>query len=371
MSTQNTKSIWVPETRQDAWDIALMLSNNNNRDAMDLLRCHASFGHHWAYDMGQVMINTASIKGKPTMRADAIAGIAYNSGLVERIQIVHHDAEACIIECVRTDDPSKTVHKQAFTMQQAHQMGLTNNSNWKRMPLQMLRARCIAAACRSVWPDAVAGIYSSDEIADNMPLTDQERFEITARSLGEDDVKYAPSAQPQPMPAPQPSNPPKPKLVEPQQTTARHMHTVDNVDDFYAVCESHNLNESEVKKLLKAKGIKLSDLTGDQMLDFFYSHVMHSATRLMPELADDWFNTKESPKAHAVFKSQYKALSMFKPAWYGPRLKVPAFVETLRAVCALTTDELMVKGVDVLRQMSPDDWSAYDYVDSFESNLSA
>jgi hypothetical protein len=145
------------------------------------------------------------------------------------------------------------------------------------------------------------------------------------------------------------------------------MHTVDTVDDFYAVCESHNLNESEVKKLLKAKGIKLSELTGDQMLDFFYSHVMHSATRLMPKMEDDWFNTKESPKAHAVFKSQYKALSMFKPAWYGPRLKVPAFVETLRAVCALTTDELMVKGVDVLRQMSPDDWSAYDYVNSFES----
>lgn len=371
MNTQNFKSIWVPNTRADAWDMALMLSNNNNRDAMDLLRCHASFGHHWGYDMGQVMVNTTSIKGKPTMRADAIAGIAYNSGLVERIQITHHDAEACVIECVRSDDASKTVHKQVFTMQQAHQMGLTNNSNWKRMPLQMLRARCITAACRAIWPDAVSGIYSSDEIADNMPLSDKERFEITTRSLGEDDVKYAPSAVPQPMPLPQPSNPPQSKPVEPQQTSERHMHTVDTVDDFYAVCESYNLPESEVKRLLKTQKIDLDKLTGDEMLDFFYSHVIHSATRLMPDMVDAWYESQDVEKAHSVFKSQYKALSMFKPAWYGPRLKVPAFVETLRAVCTFTNDELMVKGVDVLRQMSPDDWSAYDYVNSFEANLSA
>jgi hypothetical protein len=371
MSTQNFKSIWVPETRADAWDMALMLSNNNQRDALDLVKCHASFGHHWGYDMGQVMVNTTSIKGKPTMRADAIAGIAYNSGLVDRIQIVHHDAEACVIECVRSDDASKTVHKQVFTMQQAHQMGLTNNSNWKRMPLQMLRARCITAACRSVWPDAVSGIYSSDEIADNMPLSDQERFEITTRSLGEDDVRYAPSAVPQPMPEPQPSNPPQPKPVEPKQTADRHMITVDTVDDFYAVCESYNLPEAEVKRLLRAKKIKLDKLTGDQMLDFFYSHVMHSATRLMPEMVDAWYESKDVEKAHSVFKSQYKALSMFDPAFYGPRLKVPAFVETLRTVCTFTNDEVMVRGVEVLRQMSPDDWSAYDYVNSLSAEQSA
>ena len=53
MSTQNFKSIWVPETRADAWDMALMLSNNNQRDALDLVKCHASFGHHWCYDMRQ------------------------------------------------------------------------------------------------------------------------------------------------------------------------------------------------------------------------------------------------------------------------------------------------------------------------------
>jgi len=370
MNTLNIKSIWVPENRADAWDMALMLSNNNQRDALDLIKCHASFGHHWGFDMGQVMVNTVCIKGKPTMRADAIAGITYNSGRVDRIQIVHHDNEACVIECVRSDDPNRTVHKQIFTMQQAHQMGLTNNSNWKRMPMQMLRARCITAACRAVWPDAVSGIYSSDEIADNMPLSDQERFEITTRSLGEDDVKYMPSNQPVSQPAPQPSKPPAPQ-PQPAPQQDRHMHTVDNTDDFYAVCESYNLVEAEVKNLLKVKGIKLSELTGDQMLDFLYSHAMHSATRLMPNLADDWYNTNEAGKAHSVFKSQYKALTMFDPAWYGPRIKVPAFVETLRTVCTFTNDEHMVKGIEVLRQMNPNDWSAYDYVQSFTDDQSA
>ena len=351
------KSIWVPETRADAWDIALMLSNNNQRDAIDLIKCHASFGHHWGYDMGQVLVNTTSIKGKPTMRADAIAGITYSSGLVERMQITHHDAEACVIECVRSDDSSKTIHKQVFTIQQAHQMGLTNNSNWKRMPLQMLRARCITAACRAVWPDAVSGIYSSDEIADNMPLSDKERFEITTSSLGETDVKYAPSTQPQPVHL-EPSKPPQ----QPEQEEHKHFHIVDTVDDFYALCESYNILESEVKKLLQVKNVYLDTLTGDQMLDFFYSHVMHSATRLMPHMIDAWYESDDLQKANSVFKSQYKALSMFDPAFYGPRMKAPAFVETLRTVCTFTNDELMVKGVEVLKQMNPYDWSAYDYI---------
>ena len=67
----------------------------------------------------------------------------------------------------------------------------------------------------------------------------------------------------------------------------------------------------------------------------------------------------------------YKALSMFEPAYYGPRMKSPAFVETLRTVCTFTDDEIMVRGVEVLRQMSPDDWSAYDYVNSLSAEQSA
>jgi hypothetical protein len=57
---------------------------------------------------------------------------------------------------------------------------------------------------RAVYPDAVSGIYSPDELADNMSdISDDERAQISADSLGEQI-----SAAPRPQRAPQ-SQPPR------------------------------------------------------------------------------------------------------------------------------------------------------------------
>ena len=43
------------------------------------------------------------------------------------------------------------------------------------MPLQMLRSRVLTMGLRAVYPDAVSGIYSADEIADSTDMSDDER----------------------------------------------------------------------------------------------------------------------------------------------------------------------------------------------------
>jgi hypothetical protein len=77
----------------------------------------------------------------------------------------------------------------------AVKQGLTNNRNWKQMPRQMLRARVLTMGLRAVYPDAISGIYSPDELADNMSMSDDERYAISAQSLGEE-VVHSPSRGP-------------------------------------------------------------------------------------------------------------------------------------------------------------------------------
>ena len=59
--TKHSYSIWTPESREDAWEIAKLLSKGDERQAHDLILCHAAFGHHYDYDMGLVLVNTSAV----------------------------------------------------------------------------------------------------------------------------------------------------------------------------------------------------------------------------------------------------------------------------------------------------------------------
>ena len=72
----------------------------------------------------------------------------------------------------------------------------------------------------------------------------------------------------------------------------------------------------------------------------------------------------QSRVVHEGYTAESACLTLFEPAFYGPRLSQPAWVEVMRHVNHITDDEKRSEGLNVLRQMSPDDWSAYDYIKS-------
>ncbi len=47
--------------------------------------------------------------------------------------------------------------------------GLTTRENWKKMPKEMMRARCLAFACRALFPEVLSGFYTELEIQDLEP----------------------------------------------------------------------------------------------------------------------------------------------------------------------------------------------------------
>ena len=44
--------------------------------------------------------------------------------------------------------------------------GLVTRDNWKKMPKEMMRARCLAFACRALFPEVLSGFYTELEIQD-------------------------------------------------------------------------------------------------------------------------------------------------------------------------------------------------------------
>lgn len=101
------------------------------------------------------------IQGKPTMSAELMLSLAYSRIPGFRSTIIVSDANKCTVEMQRGSQPA---YQHTFTMQEATAMGLSGKDNWKKQPAVMLRWRCISAALRIMVPDAIAGIYSSEEI---------------------------------------------------------------------------------------------------------------------------------------------------------------------------------------------------------------
>ena len=179
-------NIYAPKNIDDAKLLAELLTLRGN--ARETLIAHATFGHHFGGNMAVTIANSFVLQGKPSLGADAMSGIVRASGKCRFMQVKDWSDTVCTMIFARTDEPDEITHTFTFTFEMATKQGLTNNRNWRTMPRQMLRARVLTMGLRAVFPDCVSGIYSPDEIADNMNISDEERLEISAQSLGEEVV---------------------------------------------------------------------------------------------------------------------------------------------------------------------------------------
>jgi hypothetical protein len=121
----------------------------------------------------QAVRNIHLIDGKPTLSADAIAALCMR----------HRDVCEELTLILTTDTEAKYRAKRAgasqavelsFTMAQATKAGLAGRGNWAKFPASMLRARCVSAICRAVFPDLMSGLYEADsgELTNGVPSSE-------------------------------------------------------------------------------------------------------------------------------------------------------------------------------------------------------
>ena len=339
------KSIYIPKDLEQAKEIASLLDYTN---AESLLKCHAAFGHHFDGDMGKVKTQSYALRGTPSLNADAMAGICRSSGLVRYMKITSWDETHCKMEFARKDEPISVIHTFVFTLEMANKQGLTRNRNWQQMPLQMLRSRVLTMGLRATFPDAVAGIYAADEIADNTNMSDEQRALVSAASLGEEiNITEAPIKPTPPPPKPKPKNEP--------------LWAFTSEEVFWEIVSEHGINPEEVQGVLNNKKIDLSSLDSSELEEVFYQYVIHQVTRKSWSYVDEWWtsdNLEAVDAQHKAFAAEYPILTDCPVDFYAPRMKEPAFVEVVRQACSMP-DRFKQDAMKTIRYMKKNDWSKY------------
>jgi RecT family len=139
------------------------------------------------------------VKGKPILAAQTIHAIVVKRrDICKYLRLVESTHEKCTYETLRDGDPAPTT--LTWTIQMAQRAGLLQNPTWKNHPEAMLRARCISAICRAVYPDLVLGVYDEDEgreIAGDYRVLVQE----PVVSLPDHYARKLPAAAPDPLAA--------------------------------------------------------------------------------------------------------------------------------------------------------------------------
>ncbi len=96
-------------------------------------------------------------------------------------------------ETHRRGEPVPT--PMAFTWEDATRAGVTGKDNWKRYPAAMLRARCITALARAVYPDLAMGVYDPDEV-DQSPQVSTVRTGVSGSGQQNPSVRAEISSSP-------------------------------------------------------------------------------------------------------------------------------------------------------------------------------
>lgn len=102
------------------------------------------------------------IQGKTTMKAELMKAQVHAKMPNAIFRIKSTDAKKCVIEAARPGD-EPTVF--TYSMDDAKAAGDANKDQYKKRPATMLRWRCIAEVCRSIFPDCIMGVsYTPEEL---------------------------------------------------------------------------------------------------------------------------------------------------------------------------------------------------------------
>jgi hypothetical protein len=153
----------------------------------------------------QALSHIHVINGKPTMSAELMLAQVFRLHPKTKLSYPERSSEKCVTKVQRDGSEPSTF---SFTKEDAQAAGLLNNPTWKKFPRAMLHARCISEMCRSLFPDAIAGVsYCPEELG----ATVNENGEVIDVSSTETKLDNAPAkvtvVETPPAPTPNPAAP--------------------------------------------------------------------------------------------------------------------------------------------------------------------
>ena len=118
-------------------------------------------GRELGLPMMQSITSIHVIDGKPSISAELMAALVFQRLPGAVLQCIETSNTRATYEAGR---PTQKILRMSFTIEDAQAAGVTGKDNWKKYPAAMLRARACSAICRVVFPDAIMGVYTPDEL---------------------------------------------------------------------------------------------------------------------------------------------------------------------------------------------------------------
>ena len=117
-----------------------------------------------------VMQNLAIIKGKTSWSGSFCKTLIERTGRFKNLELNYigekgKDSYGCYLSATRISD-GKVINGPEVTMKMAKEEGWTSNKKWLTLTDLMLAYRCQSFFCRIYCPEAMNGIYTSEEIED-------------------------------------------------------------------------------------------------------------------------------------------------------------------------------------------------------------
>lgn len=107
-----------------------------------------------------------SVDGRVGTYAETQRALVLAAG--HEYRIVEQSASRCVIEGRRAGRDEW--QRFGFTMQEARDAGLDKKDNWRKWAADMLLARATARMCKAMFPDAVHGMSTAEEIQDTVTV---------------------------------------------------------------------------------------------------------------------------------------------------------------------------------------------------------
>lgn len=156
------------DEQKTLWDFSNKLAKSamiptNFRGKVEDIFVTILYGREFGISPINALNSICLIQGQVTMKAatmNAIVRARFPKALID----IKNDQKAMRVIVTTQRSENDIPYVADWDMARAEQMGLTSKHNWKVQPLNMLRARALSEALRTVFADVLMGLYSTEEM---------------------------------------------------------------------------------------------------------------------------------------------------------------------------------------------------------------
>jgi hypothetical protein len=124
----------------------------------------------------QALTTINVIQGKPTVSPQLMLALINRTGQLEDMRVeTNTQGATCMMK--RKGRQPYTAH---FGRSEADAMNLSGKDNYKKQPATMYQWRAVAMAARVVFPDAILGLYSPEEMGADVTVGDTGEMNVVA-----------------------------------------------------------------------------------------------------------------------------------------------------------------------------------------------